>query len=74
MNPAAQHQCSETVFTIPYTDGMIPAKEMLFENATGIKCIALVGMAVRYFKDDLQSQPINILRWKPAGIADSFYN
>jgi hypothetical protein len=74
MNNAGQHECAETAFTIPYTDDMIPAKEIQFENATGFKCIALVGMAIRYYKDGLQSKPINILRRKPAGIADSFYN
>lgn len=74
MNGVDGHQCAETNFTIPYVDGMIPEREIQFENVTAFKSLALIGMAICFYKDNLQSQPVNIMRWKPAGVVGSFYN
>ncbi|KAA9036375.1 hypothetical protein FW778_19290 [Ginsengibacter hankyongi] len=69
-----RQQSTAINFTIPYRDEMMPGREIVFANATSPQCLALVGMSIRYYKDELQSKPINIMRWKPAGIAASFFN
>ena len=68
------HHYSATEITIPYNDETVPEQEILFENVTGANCFTLAGMAIRYYKDTIQNNPVNIKRWKPAGIAGSFYN
>ena len=68
------HHYSATDITIPYIDETMPEQEILFENVTGANCFALVGMAIRYYRNTIQNNPVNIMRWKPAGIAGSFYN
>jgi hypothetical protein len=74
MKQPGQPQCAAANFIIPYADEVLPAKEILFENITGARNLVLVGMAIRYYKDDRQNKPINIMRWKPAGVVGSFYN
>ncbi|HEY8658795.1 MAG TPA: hypothetical protein VIL78_07145 [Hanamia sp.] len=71
--PGNYHE-AKAGFTIPYTDTTIPAGTMLLENATAPGNLALVAMAIYYYKDDLKNAPVNMLRWKPAGIMASFYN
>jgi len=74
MNGAAQVQPVETSFTMPYTGDTIAAREIQLANVTGEKCLALLGISIRYYRNGLQGLPVNIMRWKPAGIAASFYN
>ena len=74
MEQPEQAQCVETNFSIPYTDEIFPVQEVELPNVTRPHCLVLVGMAIRYFKDDMQNKPVNILRWKPVGIVGSFYN
>ena len=64
----------EASFVIPYRDETIPAKEILLPNVTGEKCLALLGMSIRYYRHNLQGLPVNIMRWKPAAVVGSFYN
>jgi hypothetical protein len=66
--------CSEAQLAIPYIDQVLPATEILLENVTATKCLALLGMSVSYYKDELQCKPVNMMRWKPAGIVTGFYN
>lgn len=74
MNSLIQQTPVEETLTIPYTDDKITEKEILFPNATGEKCLALLGMSIRYYRHGLNGLPVNIMRWKPAGVAASFYN
>ena len=68
------HHYSATDITIPYINEAMPEQEISFQNVTGANCLSLVGMAIRYYRNAIQNNPVNILRWKPAGIAGSFYN
>ncbi len=74
MNEANGHHCAETKLTIPYVDEIIPAREIQFDNVTAPQSLALIGISVNFYKDDLQNQPVNIMRCKPATVVGSFYN
>ena len=74
MQQPGVYHATETEYSFPYKNEAIPAKEMILENVTAPGNLALVAMAIWYYKDDTQSKPINILRWKPSGIIASFYN
>jgi len=74
MQQPGQHHVVKREFTILYVDTMIPAGKVRLENVTAPGNITLVAMAIYYYKDDLKSNPVNILRWKPCGIAAGFYN
>ena len=54
MNPKNEPYCTETNFTIPYVDEVMPAQEILVQNATGPECLALLAMSARYYKDELK--------------------
>ena len=69
-----EHHYSSTDITIPYIDETMPEQEITFQHVTGTNCLVLIGMAIRYFRNTNQNNPVNIKRWKPAGIAGSFYN
>ena len=60
--------------TIPYEDATMPAQEILLPGVTGLECLALVAMAVRYYKSGDETMPVNQVRWKPVAIVGSFYN
>ena len=59
---------------IPYINEELEGQEFPLKEVTAAKSVALVGMSARYFKDDLQTKPVNMLRWKPAGIIKGFFN
>src|SRR5665647_1145183 len=52
--PGNYHE-AKAGFTIPYTDTIIPAGTMLLENATASGKLALVALAIYYYKDDLKN-------------------
>jgi len=74
MHHPGSYYYSEAAYSFTYTNSMMPAKNIILENVTKPGHLALLAMAVYYYKDELQSRPVNSVRWKPAGIIGSFYN
>jgi hypothetical protein len=60
--------------TLPYTESIIPAQEILLKDATGLRCLTLIAMSMRFYKSANEGLPINQNRWKPTLIVGSFYN
>ncbi len=67
-------KCIEASISLPYDDVTVPAQEILLTDVTGLECLVLVVMAVRYYKSGDETMPVNQVRWKPTAIVGSFYN
>jgi hypothetical protein len=74
MKKPGMHCSTGANIVIQYNDTPLPAQEILFANATKAGCIALVATGIRFYKDNIQSRPVNIMRWKPVAIIAGFYN
>ena len=64
----------ETAISIPYNQGMQPALNIPLNLQTAPGQLSLVAMALQFFTAANSMQPLQALRWKPAGIVGSFFN
>jgi len=59
---------------MPYTESKSEPKEILLSGVTGLHCLTLVVMSMRFYKSNNESLPVDQKRWKQAVIVGSFYN
>ena len=59
---------------LPYTESKSAPQEILLPGVTGLHCLTLVAMSMRFYKSNNESLPVNQKRWKQTVVVGSFYN
>ena len=59
---------------LPYTESKSAPQEILLPTVTGLHCLTLVVMSMRFYKSNNESLPVNQKRWKQTVVIGSFYN